>query len=120
MVSVNTHGLEIKRWLEELTFLKQENTALKLRLSELVDNSIHKEFLLKAESLNNELLTNDESIRLLTDSATYLQNKFSAFSEDQSASLLEKKVQLGKDIKTFKKRFKKLNHHFFTQLTRVN
>ncbi|MCO5287676.1 MAG: hypothetical protein M9898_14810 [Chitinophagaceae bacterium] len=120
MAPLNSQLTELDKWLEKIISFQQENTALKLRLSELVDGSIYTDFLQKAESLNNELLANDESLQLITDSARNLEELLHQSPENNNASIIQKKTDLKKDIDAFTKRFSQLKRRFLTDLFSVS
>ncbi|MCO6496191.1 MAG: hypothetical protein J5I50_00875 [Chitinophagaceae bacterium] len=121
MAPLNSHLKELNGWIEQLVSFQQENTALKLRLSELVDGSIFAEFLQKAELLNNELLANDESLRLLNDSAKHLEKiMLNGKTHQHPELLIQKQTQLKKDIDTYSKRFEKLKKRFKSELFSIS
>src|SRR6478609_577274 len=53
---------ENKTWSRLLEFFKQENTFLKNRLAEVLDNNIDKDFLARAEQFQNRFIILDEFI----------------------------------------------------------
>jgi len=53
---------ENKTWLRLLEFFKQENTVLKTRLAEVLDQKNNKEFLPQAEHFQNLFIIKDEFI----------------------------------------------------------
>jgi hypothetical protein len=57
---------EYEAWERSLEFFRQENTLLKYRLSEMVDNIEENKFLQMAEYFQNELLIKDEKLNELT------------------------------------------------------
>jgi hypothetical protein len=66
---------EYKAWERSLEFFRQENTLLKYRLSELVDNIEENKFLQMAEYFQNELLIKDEMLNKLTKSLQEFSGK---------------------------------------------
>lgn len=47
-------------WLRSIDFFRQENSHLKTRLAEVVDNTSDKEFLAQAEHFQNQFIIKDE------------------------------------------------------------
>lgn len=65
MTRVNSSKLEhyqheFQTWERMLDFFKQENSFLKTRLSEVLDQKIDKEFLANAEHFQNKFIIQDE------------------------------------------------------------
>lgn len=106
------HFLQIKKWLKQLDELRHKNAVFKIMLSEMVDKSVLSDFLLKAETMHNELIANDESIELLTDSANYLMSKLNGESNDAGKYLTDKRIQLSYDIQSLLNRFEQLEQTF--------
>jgi len=68
MKSVKISGVdqflnEIQEWNRTLDFYLQENSYLKTRLSEILDNNTDKEFIDLAEHFQNSFIHNDECIK---------------------------------------------------------
>lgn len=103
---------QLKSWQESLINLQHENAMLKIKLSELVDNSVMSDFLQKAESLHAELISNDESLTVLLDSVNHLS---AAISSEKKMDLPKAKVkvsQISSDIHKYRKRFTMLSGRF--------
>lgn len=103
---------QLNKWQEILADLQQENSMLKIRLSELVDNSVMTDFLLKAEVLNNELIINDETIEVLLGSVGHLQERMEPARNQKPGISSTKLSSLASDIEKFRKRFNSLKSRF--------
>ncbi len=107
---------QLKEWQNSLMALRQENTLLKIKLSELVDNSVMTDFLSKAEVLNNELLSNDTTINLLMEVADHISNQAENITHFNAPELAQRHRELGIDIEKFKERFRNLSDRFQREL----
>ncbi len=103
---------QLNKWQDILAGLRQENSMLKIKLSELVDNSVMTDFLLKAEALNNELIINDETIEVLSGSVGHLQGNLHVPGNIESKNSGTKLSSLASDIEKFRKRFNSLKSRF--------
>lgn len=99
---------EINQWIRQLENLRHKNAAYKIALSEMVDKSVFSDFLSKAELLHNELIANDESIFLLTDSANHLLSNSGRGNNISDDAFSTKKKQLAHDIRILSQRFDQL------------
>lgn len=90
----------------------------KIVLSNLVDNSVMTDFLSKAEGVHNDLIANDVSISLLTDSILNLRSQLSDTSTSAKTIHLSQKKQIEEDIKNLEIRFKLLKSWFDSQSLR--
>ncbi len=111
---------QINDWLNLLNNIKQENTMYKIVLSNLVDNSVMSEFLLKAEGIHNDLITNDLSISLLTDSILNLRSRLENKDPKTLSLISNQKVQIEDDIKNLKNRFNLVRNWFDQQAPKIN
>ncbi|MBN9351408.1 MAG: hypothetical protein J0H55_12070 [Chitinophagaceae bacterium] len=102
---------QLKNWQTLLTALRHENSLLKIKLSELVDNSVMSDFLDKAETLNNELISNDQTITLLLSLSDQLQSQIpNCPTHDKVLELRQKELE--SDIRKFAERFRSLSTYF--------
>jgi len=69
-------------WRRVLAFLQAENNYLKVRLAHLVNGEISKKFLAQAESLQSELIQNDELIALTRSALSEFDNYLNRYSEN--------------------------------------
>lgn len=105
---------EYTAWQKSLDLFKQENSFLKYRLSEIVDNNEDDYFIQMAEYFQNELLQKDEMLQKLNRELQELSNTVKTIP-DQSASsegLVKAQNSLRKDILQFEKEFQILSHEF--------
>jgi hypothetical protein len=94
-------------WQKTLTDILHQNALLKYMLSEIVDENEDKDFLPTAEYFQNELLLNDEKVRILIKEV----NEFEAmFLRDCDEKYKQKYEKLEHEILDFKK-----NYHAFSR-----
>ncbi|MDP4284510.1 MAG: hypothetical protein Q8891_08810 [Bacteroidota bacterium] len=110
----NQFGQEHKAWQRSLEFFKQENTLLKYRLSEMVDQNGETIFLQLAEYYQNQLILKDEILNNLIRELIQFSEKFHAPNNDgkqseiiinQHANFRRKILLFEKDFLTFSKEF---------------
>jgi len=118
-MSTATYIGELEDWQKMLVHFRQENSMLKIRLSELVDKSVLADFLKKAEYFHNELLANDESIRLIMDSVKYQYHNIKNGRNSIPEKVQEQRVKLKQTITMFNKRFTALNDQFNAEMLSV-
>lgn len=112
MPAVTTHSSQINQWLKELSDIRQENAMFKFTLSEMVDKSVMADFLARAEKMHNELIANDDSLELLIDTATHIQDRLNNGSSTMRVDYLAKKDDLQRNLTTFRARFEMLKKQF--------
>ena len=104
---------ENKTWYRLLDFLKEENSFLKTRLSEVLDRSSDKEFLALAEQAQNTFIIKDEYIdELRHDINTQedsLEKTGDALPDD---SLVRQQEKLRYEMEYFEKDFNTLKNGF--------
>lgn len=109
---------QINDWLHLLNNIRHENAMFKIALSNLVDNSVMSDFLLKAEGIHNELIANDLSISLLTDSVLNLRSRL---DKKEPASLISnQKIQIADDIRNLTNRFSQVKLWFNQEAPQIN
>jgi hypothetical protein len=98
---------EYDAWERSLEFFRQENTLLKYRLSEMVDNIEENKFLQMAEYFQNELLIKDEMLNELTKCLQEFAGKMNVVrnQKGRSKELICEQDTLRKDILQFEKKF---------------
>lgn len=111
-MNTQIHLQQLNAWEEALHDLEQENAMLKIKLSELVDNSVMADFLHKAELLNNELIANDESVTVLLSTVNHLQENIEIPEKQNTKSSDIKLSSLAADIEKFRNRFSSMKHRF--------
>jgi hypothetical protein len=104
---------ENKTWCRLLDFFKQENSYLKNRLSEVVDNSTDKEFLALAEQFQNKFIIKDEYIDELKRDIIrqeYILNELNEFLPDEKITGIQSKFR--NEMEYFEKDFNQLKNGF--------
>ena len=97
---------EYKRWEILLSSLKNENTFLMLKLSEVLDGKVGKDFILKAEYFQNEFIVKDEYIKdMENDIKIELQLISGIKDEKTSSKILRKYEKFKNEIKYFERNF---------------
>lgn len=111
---------ENKTWGRLLEFLKQENTILKNRLSEVVDHNSDKEFLLLAEQFQNKFILKDDYIdELRHDINTQEFNLINRKDNLLDTKLLKRQEKLRNEMEYFEKDFNQLKNEFNKYLSAV-
>jgi len=105
---------EYKRWEILLSSLKNENTFLMLKLSEVLDGEVGKDFILKAEYFQNEFITKDEYIKELKNDIKVQLQLISGSIKDEKIlkKILMKHEKLRNEIIYFEKNFSNLKMEF--------
>ncbi len=111
---------ENKTWTRLLEFFKQENTFLKNRLAEVVDQRMDKEFLVLAETFQNKFIIKDEYIDELRNDINiqdeHLKEGKNLFDDNKLSKHQEK---LRNEMEYFEKDFNKLKNEFNKILSSV-
>jgi len=99
---------ENQTWERALDFYLQENSFLKTRLSQVVDNNTDKDFVALAEHFQNSFVHNDECIKDLQKDITALQklikNAIAGLPVDQKKMILQQN-KLRNEMGYFEKEF---------------
>lgn len=114
-----TKKSQLRNWQDMLLHLRQENALLKMKLSELVDNSVMSDYLSRAEVLNNELILNDNTITLLLTMTDRLYNEADKENRVYDTEMETRQKNLGKDIDKFSKRLRKLSYNLQEDLKQL-
>ena len=120
MLTTEQFHHENKTWIRLLDFFKQENSFLKNRLSEVVDNSTDKEFLALAEHFQNQFIIKDEYIDELRHDINEQDSKL----PQNKATFLDEKLKLqqeklSNEMEYFEKDFNLLKNEFNKYLSKV-
>lgn len=111
---------ENKTWKRLLEFFKQENTFLKNRLAEVLENNIDKEFLALAEQFQNKFIMKDEFIDELGHDINTLdrdlRHKENCMLDNK---LIKKQEKLRNEMEYFEKDFYQLKNEFNKYLAAV-
>lgn len=105
---------DVNEWRESLEFFRQENSLLKYRLSETVDNSEGNNILPMAEYFQNEFLILDDNLKDLFNRLDEFADLINHPSEEKTLSL---KVEIGyieykQAVMHFEKKFLNLTKDF--------
>jgi hypothetical protein len=115
-ISGKDHFLhENQTWSRALDFYLQENSYLKTRLSQVVDNITDKEFVTSAEQFQNNFIHNDECIKDLQKdvAALYKLIKISiAGAIIDEKKMVQQQNKLRNEIGYFEKDFAQLKNKF--------
>lgn len=108
MKTATFHHLEqeLLAWQRSLEFFKQENTMLKYRLSEMVDETDDESLLESAEVFQSEFLKNDEMLERISKSLHAFSVSFiNKQSTIQKAEIIREQNRLRENIHEFEKSF---------------
>lgn len=106
---------EVQAWNRTLDFYLQENSNLKTRLSQVLDNNTDKQFIDLAEHFQNSFIHNDECIKDMQKDLSAMQNVLKNIAAGASAD--EKKItqqqnKLRNEMGYFEKNFAELQNKF--------
>jgi hypothetical protein len=112
MNNIDTYTLkqyhhENEAWERLLNFLKQENAFLKIRLSELLDNSSDKKSLALAEHFQTQFILKDELVDKVLMNVHEQEKKIR-----ENIAILKKRDQLRNEIQQLEKLFFDLKKEF--------
>ena len=106
---------ETETWDRALDFYLQENSYLKTRLSQLVDNNTDKDFVVSAEYFHNSFIHNDECIKDLQKDVTalhkLLKNAVAGAVTDES-KMTRQQNKLRNEMGYFEKDFVQMKNKF--------
>ncbi len=104
---------ENRSWIRLLEFFKQENTLLKNRLAEVVDQQADRDFLALAEQFQNKFIIKDEFIdELRHDINKQLQEIVKTDDSSTNQKLIKKQEKLRNEMEYFEKKFTSLKNEF--------
>lgn len=109
---------EYKRWEILLSSLKNENTFLMLKLSEVLDGRVGKEFILKAEYFQNEFIAKDENIKDMENDIKAELKLINNTKDKLPIKNLLKHEKLKNEIKYFERNFSNLKTEFDMSIAR--
>ena len=114
---------ENQTWVRLLDFFKQENSFLKNRLSEVVDQKTGKEFLALAEHFQNKFILKDEFIDELKHDVNAqdhsLQENKIAEPETLKEKFIKQQGKLRNEIEYLEKDFAQLKNEFYKYLASI-
>ena len=104
---------ENKTWVRMLDFFKQENSFLKTRLSEVLDDSTDKNFLALAEQFQNKFILKDEYIDELRHDINNQEVSINNTAENAvDIKLTKRQEKLRNEMEYFEKDFNMLRNDF--------
>jgi len=107
---------EYQAWTRALDYLLQENSYLKTRLAQVVDNNTDKQFVALAEHYHNLFLQNDDFIKeMLRDirvQQEFLKNLTDSHSVAPEKAILKKQVKLRNEMEHFERKFSQMKNEF--------
>ncbi|MFM2360670.1 MAG: hypothetical protein RLY16_2663 [Bacteroidota bacterium] len=106
---------ECMGWARLLEFFKLENSALKTRLSEVLDMSSDKELLAQAEHFQNRFILKDEFIDEITRDVKHHQSQINdtiQANENPSEKLIRRQQKLRNEIMYLERNFTSVKHDF--------
>ena len=104
---------ENKTWRRLLDFFKQENSFLKTRLSEVLDNSTEKNFLALAEQFQNKFILKDQYIDELRHDINKQELNLKNTAENAvDITLTKQQEKLRNEMEYFEKDFNNLKNEF--------
>lgn len=104
---------ENKTWVRMLDFIKQENSFLKTRLSEVLDHSTDRDFLALAEQFQNKFILKDEYIDELRHDINQQEQGLNNVNENTvNEKLTRRQEKLRNEMEYFEKDFNKLKNEF--------
>ncbi len=110
---------EYKRWEILLSSLKNENTFLMLKLSEVLDGKVGKDFILKAEYFQNEFIMKDEHIKDMENDINIELQLISGLKDEKTSSkILRRYEKFKNEIKYFERNFLTLKTDFDKSITK--
>jgi len=102
-------------WQRALDFYLQENSFLKTRLSQVLDNNTDKEFITLAEHFQNSFIHNDECIKDLQSdvmvSQRLMKDSIAGKNIDEN-KMIQKHKKLHNEMGYFEKNFASLKNEF--------
>lgn len=116
---ITNYEHEIQTWERALDFYAQENSYLKTWLSELVDNSSDKAFLVKAEYFDSRFLFTDDYIKAFKqDLRTQLQSILNIKTRDNNfeQEMDQSQQKFRQEMKLFEKALAKLRTEFTSKM----
>lgn len=107
-------------WSRMLEYIKQENSVLKNRLSEVLDTSSDRDFLAFAEQFQNKFILKDEYIDELRHDINQQDKAIMNQPEGAiDAKLVKRHEKLRNEMEFFERDFNKLKHDFNKYLSTV-
>ncbi len=113
---------ECTAWERLLDFFKQENSHLKTRLSEVLDNKTDKDFLALAEHFQNQFILKDEFIDEMSHDVREQEQHLLIVSDKKAAiedRLIKKQKKIRNEMEFLEKDFNRMKNEFNKYLVSV-
>jgi len=113
---------ECMAWERLLDFFKQENSYLKTRLSEVLDNKTDKDFLALAEHFQNQFILKDEFVDEMLHDAREQEKNLHILAEKKAAieeRLIKKQQKMRNEMEFLEKDFNRMKNEFNKYLVSV-
>ena len=113
---------ECTAWERLLDFFKQENTYLKTRLSEVLDNKTDKDFLALAEHFQNQFILKDEFVDEMLHDVREQEKNLNILAEKKAIieeRLIKKQQKIRNVMEFLEKDFNRMKNEFNKYLVSV-
>lgn len=113
---------ECTAWERLLDFFKQENSYLKTRLSEVLDNKTDKDFLALAEHFQNQFILKDEFVDEMLHDVREQEKNLNILAEKKAIieeRLIKKQQKIRNEMEFLEKDFNRMKNEFNKYLVSV-
>ena len=113
---------ECMAWERLLDFFKQENSHLKIRLSEVLDNKTDKDFLALAEHFQNQFILKDEFVDEMSHDVREQEKTLVVVAEKKAnieERLIKKQQKIRNEMEFLEKDFNRMKNEFNKYLVSV-
>jgi hypothetical protein len=113
---------ECTAWERLLDFFKQENSYLKTRLSEVLDNKTDKDFLALAEHFQNQFILKDEFIDEMLHDVREQERNLHILTDKKATieeRLIKKQQKVRNEMEFLEKDFNRMKNEFNKYLVSV-
>ena len=113
---------ECTAWERLLDFFKQENSYLKTRLSEVLDNKTDKDFLALAEHFQNQFILKDEFVDEMLHDVREQEKNLNILAEKKATieeRLIKKQQKIRNEMEFLEKDFNRMKNEFNKYLVSV-
>ena len=113
---------ECMAWERLLDFFKQENSHLKIRLSEVLDNKTDKDFLALAEHFQNQFILKDEFVDEMSHDVREQEQNLVTLADKKAAieeNLIKKQQKIRNEMEFLEKDFNRIKNEFNKYLVSV-
>ena len=113
---------ECMAWERLLDFFKQENSHLKIRLSEVLDNKTDKDFLALAEHFQNQFILKDEFVDEMSHDVREQEHNLLILADKKATieeRLIKKQQKIRNEMEFLEKDFNRIKNEFNKYLVSV-